>query len=340
MKKKISLFLLRRTPKSSGRVAHLLRNPYSARLRTAACVHPPEAHRNALTFMAGAVKLAGALLCGLILFQGLPAHAETYYGDETWNVTFNGENQMVSSFKTSDINDVVGGMQPGDNVIITLSLKNDNRTSTDWYMKNEVLYSLEDRSANGQTKGGAYTYRLSYQSSQGGEENVLFDSDTVGGENVSAAGEGLKEATSSLKEYFYLDTLSQSQSGVITLEVALDGETQGNDYQDTLADLQMEFAVELRETPENPPGDNPGNPGNPNNPNNPNNPGTPGQNTPGQSSAGRGLFGSGVVKTGDESRISLFSVLTGGSGLLLLLFCIWQLRESRKNKAGKEGDAV
>ena len=35
--------------------------------------------------------------------------------------------------------------------------------------------------------------------------------------------------------------------GIITLEVALDGETQGNSYQDTLADLQMNFAVELRD---------------------------------------------------------------------------------------------
>lgn len=282
-------------------------------------------------------KISLFLLCGLLLIQGLPAHAETFYGDETWNVTFNSDNEMASSFKTSDINDVVSGMQPGDNVIITLSLKNDNQTATDWYMKNEVLYSLEDRSANGQTKGGAYTYRLSYRSNQGGEETVLFDSDTVGGEDVSAAGEGLKEATSSLKEYFYLDTLSQSQSGVITLEVALDGETQGNDYQDTLADLQMEFAVELRDTPDNPAGDNP------NNPNHPDNPGTPGGNTPGnpgQSNPGRGLFGSGVVKTGDGSELSVYTIVTGASGLMLLLFCIWQWRESRKQKAEKEGDAV
>ncbi len=285
-------------------------------------------------------KISLFLLCGLLLIQGLPAHAETFYGDETWNVTFNSDNEMASSFKTSDINDVVSGMQPGDNVIITLSLKNDNQTATDWYMKNEVLYSLEDRSANGQTKGGAYTYRLSYRSNQGGEETVLFDSDTVGGEDVSAAGEGLKEATSSLKEYFYLDTLSQSQSGVITLEVALDGETQGNDYQDTLADLQMEFAVELRDTPDNPAGDNPQNP---NNPNHPDNPGTPGGNTPGnpgQSNPGRGLFGSGVVKTGDGSELSVYTIVTGASGLMLLLFCIWQWRESRKQKAEKEGDAV
>ena len=122
--------------------------------------------------------------------------------------------------------------------------------------------------------------------------------------------------------------------------MALDGETQGNDYQDTLADLQMEFAVELRDTPDNPAGDNPRNP---NNPNHPDNPGTPGGNTPGnpgQSNPGRGLFGSGVVKTGDGSELSVYTIVTGASGLMLLLFCIWQWRESRKQKAEKEGDAV
>jgi hypothetical protein len=74
---------------------------------------------------------------------------------------------------------------------------------------------------------------------------VLFSSDTVGGDTVDAAGEGLHEATDALADYFYLDTLSSGQSGTVTLKIALDGETQGNDYQDTLADLQMNFAVEL-----------------------------------------------------------------------------------------------
>ena len=38
------------------------------------------------------------------------------------SVVFNAEKQMVSSFSTADINDVVGGMQPGDNVIVTSSV--------------------------------------------------------------------------------------------------------------------------------------------------------------------------------------------------------------------------
>ena len=61
---------------------------------------------------------------------------------------------------------------------------------------------------------------------------------------MGPGGVGLHEATGALQNYFYLDSLKTGQSGTITLYVALDGETQGNSYQDTLADLQMNFAVE------------------------------------------------------------------------------------------------
>ena len=43
-----------------------------------------------------------------------------------------------------------------------------------------------------------------------------------------------------------LETMKTGASGVVTLKVALDGETQGNSYQKTLADLEMSFAVEER----------------------------------------------------------------------------------------------
>lgn len=267
------------------------------------------------------------MLSGLMAFgMALPVQAETFYGDESWNVTFSSANEMMSSFSTADINDVVGGMQPGDNVIITLKLKNENPTATDWYMQNEVLYSLEDRSANKETGGGAYTYRLFYTDKSGTVE-TLFDSDTVGGENgetvddmLSGMGEGLHGATNALKDYFYLDTVQNGEGGTITLEVALDGETQGNSYQDTLADLQMNFAVELRDDlPVRP---NPENPGNPPQPVDDTQP-TP---TPG---SGRGT---GVVRTSDESRLPTFAVAGGVSGLLLLIYCIYCFREHKKGK--------
>lgn len=263
------------------------------------------------------------LLSSLVAFSfAIPAQAETYYGDENWKVAFTSEDKMESSFSTADINDVIGGMQPGDNVIITLNLKNENRTITDWYMRNEVLYSLEDRSTNKETSGGAYTYRLVY-TDKDGEVNTLFDSDTVGGESaddtINRMGEGLKSATNALKDYFYLDTLAKGAGGVVTLEVALDGETQGNHYQDTLADLQMDFAVELRDTPG---GGGGGGGGTPDTPGTPNTPDTPGSTT----------SRTGVVRTGDDNQIVLFSVISGVTGLLLLLYCIYNLRAYRKRR--------
>ena len=265
-------------------------------------------------------KIWMGLLSGLTaLSLAVPVHAETFYGDENWNVSFTAENEMQSSFSTANINDVVGGMQPGDNVIITLKLENNNATATDWYMKNEVLYSLEDRSANSQTGGGAYTYRLGF-TNKAGEENVVFDSDTVGGEygetvddTLNRLGEGLHAATNALKDYFYLDTFRNGEGGTITLEVALDGETQGNHYQDTLADLQMEFAVELRD--DLPPDPTPSEPPDPNEPPDP--PG--GKKTT-------------VVKTSDESQLPLLLAISGITGLILLVYCIYCFREHRKKK--------
>ena len=204
---------------------------------------------------------------------------------------------MESNFRTADMDDAVSGLQPGDTITFELDLKNENSTATDWYMTNKVLYSLEDRSANRGTAGGAYTYVLSYRD-HNGEETLLFSSDTVGGENISAGGEGLHEATGALEDYFYLDTLTTGQVGSISLVVSLDGETQGNDYQDTLADLQMNFAVELNVTPTE------------------------------EEQSRR----TNIVKTSDESDLGgLFAAMTV-SGVLLLGMAVYSLRQGRKEK--------
>ena len=213
---------------------------------------------------------------------------------------------MESNFKTADLNDAIYGIQPGDNVILAIQLKNANSATTDWYMTNEVLYSLEDRSRNAATEGGAYTYKLLYTAADG-TETTLFDSDEVGGENVNGAGEGLHQATDALSDYFFLDTLKKGQSGKVTLEVALDGDTQGNDYQNTLADLQMNFAVELNETETTPAARTPGTPGTPGRP----------------------------VKTGDERTLTPFIIVACVTGTLFLLLALLGMRESKEEKRTK-----
>lgn len=251
-----------------------------------------------------------ALLLILCLTFGMTqsVSAETFYGNSDWRVTFTGEKKMESNFRTADLNEAVGGLQPGDNIIFTMNLSNANETATDWYMTNKVLYSLEDRSANGGTSGGAYTYILTY-TDKSGVVSTLFSSDTIGGDSVSAAGEGLHAATDALEDFFYLDTLTKGQSGKITLEIALDGETQGNDYQDTLADLQMNFAVELNENPSVTPNDNP---------------------------RTRSDERTDIVRTGDELRLLPYFLAMGGSGLLLLFLGIYGMKKNRDEKNGRK----
>ena len=271
-------------------------------------------------------KLFHLLLPGVLLASmTMNVCAETSYGGSDWRVTFTDEKKMESSFKTSDINDTIYGIQPGDNAIVELSLKNENETPTDWYMTNKVLYSLEDRSINSKTGGGAYTYKLTY-TDKDGEVTVLFDSDTVGGEKVSPAGEGLHAATDALEDFFYLDTLSKGHNGQISLTVALDGETQGNDYQNTLADLQMQFAVEMsRNRPTTPPSSH----------RTPRDPDPqPGQPTPTpEAEPGRGTS---VVMTGDNSRVATMITVSCVSGALLLILSLYGLVERREKEKVKE----
>ena len=180
------------------------------------------------------VLLAGTLICA-----PAAARAETLTSER--NISFTSDNKLSEDRSAADMNSAVYELQPGDDITITLNLKNDNASAANWYMTNEVLQSLEETAGSG-ASGGAYEYELTYTDPAGARE-VLFTSDTVGGEN-SSSRVGLKAATSGLEDFLYLDTLSPGQRGVVTLRVALDGETQGNDYQNTLASLQMNFAVD------------------------------------------------------------------------------------------------
>ncbi len=271
------------------------------------------------------MKKVFSVLAVLLLLVGslsTTVFAESTKTDEKWGVTFTTNEKLESNFSLQEFNDAIYGMQPGDDVTITLKLNNVHPETVDWYMQNEVMESLEDASKT--AGGGAYTYILTYKNVNGQEE-TLFSSDTVGG---TANGnsyyvkdlEGLHGATDNLAEYFYLDTIAPGQEGVITLKVALDGETQGNDYQDTLAELRMRFAVELQGTePETTPSEKPSQP-----PEEPTKPPTPPKNTT-------------VVTTGELVHPLPLIIIAGASGLVLLVLAIlgFKLRKSERKEAAK-----
>ena len=197
---------------------------------------------------------------------------------------------MDDNFNQKDINDTFAHLQPGDERTFTVTIRNDHKDSTDWYMENEIIKSLEQATESAKATGtGGYTYLLKYN------DREIFNSETVGGEG----SEGLHGATDNLEEWFYLDSLTKGKSGTITLKVGLDGETQGNAYEDTAAQLALRFAVELNETPTTP--DNPPTPTN-------------------------------VVKTGDETQLSPMIIMAAVSGLILLLLAIYGVKIRRDQK--------
>ncbi|MBQ7017146.1 MAG: hypothetical protein IJN10_09360 [Firmicutes bacterium] len=181
--------------------------------------------------------LAASLI--LMLSMSINVLAEDFEGSKEWTVSFNGE-KMDSNFKSAEMTEDILNILPGDSITLQVNLKNVDDEKSDWYMTNEVLQTLEE--SNTSAEGGAYTYILTYVDPAGGE-TVLYSSEVVGGEDAKEE-EGLHQATNGLEDYFYLGRLAKDEQAVIRLYVQLDGETQGNAYQDTLAKLQMNFAVE------------------------------------------------------------------------------------------------
>lgn len=177
--------------------------------------------------------LSLAMAVTLLVGASFSVQAEDYQGEDGWNVTFDGK-KMENSFTSSDIDSAIYDILPGDSIEIHLDLQNTSKKSADWYMTNQVLQSLED--SKSVAEGGVYTYVLTYVDPKG-EDRLLYSSESVDGENI-------QEATGALEDYFFLDSIKAGESGEIVLKVGLEGETQGNDYQNTLARMQMNFAVE------------------------------------------------------------------------------------------------
>ncbi len=274
--------------------------------------------------------ISPALLVWLLICTfSVTAFAELIPTKKSWTVSFTENKTMVSDFKTKEMDDEVYGLQPGDYTDIVLNLKNEYNQTVDWYMKNQVIKTLEEtRAKDTGLAGGAYSYILTFKNTSTNKETVLFSSDRVGGEGESNAGVGLHQATGALQDWFYLDTFKKGEGGTLTLRVALEGETQGNDYQDTLAQLKMQFAVELRETP-----DNPDNPDNPEKEKEKEKETVTTKETIKNTSSSTSK--STVVKTGDYTDTIPYILAAGVSGLAFLLLALYSRRERNKQKGGQ-----
>ena len=159
------------------------------------------------------------------------------------NVVFDGK-AVTPDYSAEDISKSFSGLMPGDEMSFTFNLKNNSGKDSDWYMVDKVISSFED---GAKAANGAYTYEIKYVS-PAGAENIIFSSESVGGDEESGEPTGLHQATTSLEDYFYLDTIKAGQSGKVVISIAIDGESHSNTYMDTFADLNVNFAVEVPET--------------------------------------------------------------------------------------------
>lgn len=224
----------------------------------------------------------------------LTVNAEHYEGSDGWEVSFDGKD-MKSTFESSDLAADALSILPGDSITLKVKLKERSGKESDWYMKNDILQSLEDSTKS--AGGGAYSYILKYHDPKG-SETLLYSSESVGGEVGYGGKKGLHEADAGLDDFFYLDRLSDGEKAYITLYIKLDGETQGNDYQKTLAKIRMNFAVDTAVAQE----------------------------------IENHILVQSMVKTGDNSQVAVFSTLTLVSGLALLVLAVIAMKRRQEEK--------
>lgn len=259
------------------------------------------------------------MIAMILIFLMIPVRvsAEDISSSQNNWVEFTQDHKMIDNFKVNGITDEAkNDMQPGDTMTFKVQLKNSSSDTTAWYMRNEVLQTLEKQQSI--AEGGAYTYVLTYQGPT--ETRVLYDSENVGGSEADGSGavvdgkEGLEQATVALddEEYIYLDDLGSGAGAEMLLKIGLDGETQGNDYQDTLARVELGFATELVDTPT-----------------------TPGTH--------RNVTTS--PRTGDRSHVLLFAMIALAAGILCIVLIFLRLKNgddeeempNRRHRRGRKG---
>lgn len=201
-----------------------------------------------------------ALMIAMIAGSALSVSAESYdFTDEDFHCYFE-NGTMVENFEEKKIAQAVENLQPGDDMTFKVVYENRSDDTTDWYMENAIAKTLEQTrsqrlavSGIGEAENGGYSYELIHVDKNGAED-VLFNSeglDKVFGSKDDEAvtgREGLKQATNALEDWFFIQTLEPGESGEVILKVALEGETEVNDYMDTDGEVNVRFAVEVPES--------------------------------------------------------------------------------------------
>ena len=186
-----------------------------------------------------------ALAVTAISFSMTAVNASAATVNKGWNVTYDGT-KMTTDYDLDKA--TIEHAMPGDTLAFAISYTNDTTEALDFYLNTAVITTLEDDEA-GDAAGGAYSYKLSYVLD--GAETIIYDSDTIGGDNDVL--KGLKQIQGDNPEdtYFSLGRVTAGDSGVVNLVIKLDGNSQDNGYMAKLATMNVSFGVEKIPQPVN-----------------------------------------------------------------------------------------
>ena len=236
----------------------------------------------------------------LVVCMALPVFAEDFAGNVDSEVVYTADGKLTGVQNDVFEDQISQYLEPGDTATFTLTLRNSNADSADFWMDRRTIDSLEVFGNDTQMIGGGYTYNLYYNGPSG--KRTLYESRKIDGSNFQSNDVAeMVEKKFDKDSYIFLDTFTSGATATITLEVTLDGETQGNDYQDTRADLAMEFAVEK----------------------------TPKQTTPGKKTPGS------YVRTGDTTNMLPFFIAMVAAGLIILVIAIYVVVKRKKRREEK-----
>lgn len=169
----------------------------------------------------------------------------TTYAAENATVSFTPDNKLEYSGVMAEGGEVnlgsaFEGVAPGETRTQTITVKNDNKRTADFYMSAETVKALEEETAS--ARGAGYDIKLTVGST------TLYDS-TVGGYKAdsTASAEGIGGMNDALKDYVLIGTLKNGQSLDVVLQIAFDGEAMDNtsaiDYSLTNGKLAFDFQV-------------------------------------------------------------------------------------------------
>ena len=184
------------------------------------------------------------LALGLAIAMFTMTGISSYAGDGA-AVSFTAGNTLKYSGVTVqdgvvNIGSAFENVAPGETRTQTITVKNDNSRTADFYMSAEAVKALETNTAA--AKGAGYEITLT----AGG--NTLYDS-TLGGYNAgeSASTLGISGMNSALEDYIMIGTMKQGESMDVVLTIMFDGEAMDNmgavDYSLTDGQLAFDFQV-------------------------------------------------------------------------------------------------